>query len=97
MISNNYQNQFSYGAVKDVVPQSINDKLPQNVQNFDVMETVSDNTAIKAAQNADTDPFTIGLTGVLWIAIAQFCQFFAAEQQLRCFEPVVCHRLKIAS
>ena len=77
MISNNYQNQFSYGAVKDVVPQSINNKLPQNVQNFDVMETVSDNTAIKAAQNADTDPFTIGLTGVLWIAIAQFCQFLS--------------------
>ena len=75
MISNNYQNQFSYGAVKDVVPQNINDKLPQNVQNFDVRETVGDNTAVKAAKNADTDPVTIGLTGALWIGMAQFCQF----------------------
>ena len=76
MITNNYQNQMNYGAVKDVVPQRVNEKLPQNVQNFDVRETVNDNTAVKAVKDANMDPLTLGLTGAIWLAFAQGCQFF---------------------
>lgn len=75
MITNNYQNQMNYGAVKDVVPQRVNEKLPQNVQNFDVRETVNDNTAVKAVKDANMDPLTLGLTGAIWLAFAQGCQF----------------------
>ena len=49
--SNNYQNVLNYGAVKDVVPQQINEKLPQNVQNFDAKDTVGNNTAVKSVKN----------------------------------------------
>ncbi len=75
MISNNYQNQLNYGAVKDVVPQKVNERLPQNVQNFDVKDKVGENTVVKAAQDAKTDPVTIGLTGAIWLAFAQGCQY----------------------
>ncbi len=74
MISNNYQNQVNYGAVKDVVPQKVSEKLPQSVQNYDIKERVGENTAVKAAKNAKTDPLTIGLTGAIWLAFAQGCQ-----------------------
>lgn len=74
MISNNYQNVLNYGAVKDVVPQQINEKLPQNVQNFDAKDTVGNNTAVKSVKNANTDPVTIGLTGAIWLGLAQICQ-----------------------
>lgn len=74
MITNNYQNFINYGAVKDVVPQEISDKLPQNVQNFDVKDTVKSNTAVESVKNAGTDPLTIGLTGAIWLALAQICQ-----------------------
>ncbi len=74
MITNNYQNQVNYGAVKDIVPQKVGEKLPQNIQNYDIKERVEDNPAVKAAQNANTDPLTIGLTGAIWLGFAQFCQ-----------------------
>lgn len=72
--NNNYQQQLAYGAVKDVVPQRVNEKLPPNVQNFDVKQTVDNNTAVKAVKNSDTDPVTIGLTGAIWLLFAQGCQ-----------------------
>jgi hypothetical protein len=34
-ISNNEHNRVSYGAVKDVVPQQVSQKLPENIQNID--------------------------------------------------------------
>lgn len=74
MITNNYQNQLNYGAVKDVIPQQVNQKLPQSVQNYDVRESVQGNTAVKAAKDAKKDPITLGLTGAIWLGLAQFCQ-----------------------
>ena len=75
MITNNYPNNMNYGAVKDVVPQQLNQKLPQSVQNYDVKERVGENPAVKAANSAKTDPITVGLTGAIWLSLAQFCQF----------------------
>ena len=74
MISNNYQQQLNYGAIKDRVPQNIGDKLPPSVQNYDVRESVGENTAVKAAKNANMEPVTIAMTGGLWLAFAQICQ-----------------------
>ncbi len=34
-INNNEHNRVSYGAVKDVVPQQVSQKLPENIQNLD--------------------------------------------------------------
>ena len=82
MISNNYQNNLNYGAVKDILPKNVNEKLPQNVQNYDVKERVGENPAVKAAQNAKTDPLTIGLTGAIWLAFAQGCQLL--NNKLNC-------------
>lgn len=82
MISNGYQNYINYGAVKDVVPQQVSEKLPQSIQNYDVKERVEDNPAVKAAQNANFDPFTIGLTGAIWLGFAQGCQFL--NNKLNC-------------
>lgn len=74
MITNNYQNQLNYGAVKDVVPQQVGQRLPQSVQNFDVRETVGENTVVKATKDANMDPLTIGMTGGIWLLFAQVCQ-----------------------
>lgn len=55
MINNNYtgynpqQNNISYGAVKDVVPSNINEKLPENIQNIDAKQIASNNGAIATA------------------------------------------------
>ena len=59
MINNNYmgynpqQNNVSYGAVKDVVPNSVNEKLPENLQNLDAKQIASNNGAIAAAGGMD--------------------------------------------
>lgn len=59
MINNNYmgynpqQNNVSYGAVKDVVPNNINEKLPENLQNLDAKQIASNNGAIAAAGGMD--------------------------------------------
>ena len=34
--------KLSYGAVKDVVPQNVNAKLPESIQNYDAKEQVND-------------------------------------------------------
>ncbi len=75
MITNNYQNQLNYGAVKDVVPKNVNDKLPQNIQNFDAKNVMENTTIAKTAKNSETDPLTLGLTGAIWLGLAQGCQF----------------------
>ncbi len=60
MIDNNYnmynppKGNVSYGAVKDVVPENINSKLPENVQNLDAVEIASNNGAVSAAQGANS-------------------------------------------
>ncbi len=59
MINNTYmgynpqQNNVSYGAVKDVVPNSVNEKLPENLQNLDAKQIASNNGAIAAAGGMD--------------------------------------------
>lgn len=82
MITNNYQNQLNYGAVKDVIPQQVSQKLPQNIQNYDVKQQVEENPALKAAQNANFDPLTIGLTGAIWLGFSQVCQLL--NNKLNC-------------
>ena len=76
MVSNNYNNynnqmnNISYGAVKDVVPANINEKLPPNLQNLDAKQIANNNGAISAASGADsksllaTIPFYLGLVGL---------------------------------
>lgn len=60
MINNNYagynpqQNNVSYGAVKDVVPENINQKLPENIQNIDANQITESNGAVASA--AEMDP-----------------------------------------
>ena len=34
-VSNKEPNRVSHGAIKDVVPQQVNQKLPENIQNID--------------------------------------------------------------
>ncbi|MBE7706176.1 MAG: hypothetical protein E7Z91_02905 [Cyanobacteria bacterium SIG30] len=38
----NTKNNIAYGAVKDVVPQNVAQKLPEGIQNIDAKETVND-------------------------------------------------------
>lgn len=71
----NYSQQIPYTAVRDVVPKEVNDKLPQNVQNFDTREALDNSGAVKAVKNKDTDPVTMGLTGVIWLGLANLSQF----------------------
>ena len=59
MISGNYTNNnanaanIPYGAVKDVVPNNINQKLPENLQNLDAVEIANSNDAVAAAGKID--------------------------------------------
>lgn len=59
MISGNYANNniqannIPYGAIKDVVPQNVNQKLPENLQNVDAKEIANSNDAVAAAGQID--------------------------------------------
>lgn len=44
-------NNVSYGAVKDVVPKNVNEKLPENLQNLDAAQVVNNNGAVATANN----------------------------------------------
>lgn len=51
---NNQMNNVSYGAVKDVVPESVTQKLPENIQNLDAKEVANSNGAISTMNGADS-------------------------------------------
>ena len=59
MISGNYTNNnantanIPYGKVKDVMPNNINQKLPENIQNLDAVEIANSNDAVAAAGKID--------------------------------------------
>ena len=59
MISGNYTNNnantanIPYGKVKDVMPNNINQKLPENIQNLDAAEIANSNDAVAAAGKID--------------------------------------------
>ena len=63
-------NNISYGAIKDIVPANVNEKLPPNLQNLDAKEIANNNGAISVASGADsksllaTIPFYLGLVGL---------------------------------
>ena len=92
MISNNYNNynnqmnNVSYGAVKDIVPANINQKLPENIQNLDAVEIANNNGAISSASGADsktliaTIPFYLGLIGLRTINDNPTSKFSMAGQ-----------------
>ncbi len=68
------QNPIPYGAVKDVVPQSVSQKLPPNVQNYDkdqftqsAQAATEDTIAGTVAQSLDMDgmkPWQIALSAI---------------------------------
>lgn len=59
MISGNYNNlngqvnNLQYGAIKDVVPENVNHKLPESIQNIDAKEIANNNGAVAAAGKID--------------------------------------------
>lgn len=67
MINNTYNGynpqagNITYGAVKDVVPNSVNQKLPENLQNLDAKQIADNNGAISTAEglNAKTALLTV--------------------------------------
>ena len=67
MINNNYagynpqQNNVSYGAVKDVVPENINQKLPENIQNIDANQITESNGAVASATEMDSKSLLLSL------------------------------------
>lgn len=48
---NNQMNNIAYGAVKDVVPNQVGEKLPENIQNIDAQQIANNNGAVATTQN----------------------------------------------
>ncbi len=67
MISANYTNNnpqtnnIPYGAVKDVVPTGVNEKLPENIQNLDAEKITNSNGALSAGQNINKNTALVAL------------------------------------
>ncbi len=69
MINNNYtnynnqKNNLSYGAIKDVVPKNVNEKLPQNIQNLEAKDIANNNGAVSTMSNMNksTGLATLGI------------------------------------
>ena len=49
--NNNQVNNIPYGAIKDVVPNDVNQKLPENIQNLDAKQIANNNGALATTQN----------------------------------------------
>ena len=47
----NQKSNIPYGAIKDVMPNNINSKLPENLQNLDAQQIANNNGAIATTQN----------------------------------------------
>lgn len=67
MINNNINgynpnmSNVSYGAVKDVVPQSVNQKLPENLQNLDAKQIAENNGALSTAEGMNAKTMALSL------------------------------------
>ncbi len=66
MISGNYntynpQSAVSYGAVRDIVPNDMTDKIPENLQHIDAKSVANNNGALSTAQNANGKTFLLTL------------------------------------
>lgn len=64
---NQLQNQnLSYGAIKDVAPKQVVEKLPENIQNFDVKDTFENNSTVQMVTSKSKDLNTGLLTAGIW-------------------------------
>lgn len=63
----------SYGAIKDRVPQGVNDKLPTGVQNFDAKAAAEQNGMVNNIENKEFTAKTAALTGGFWAGFAGLC------------------------
>lgn len=63
----------SYGAIKDRVPQGVNDKLPTGVQNFDAKTAAEQNGMVNNIENKEFNKTTVALTGGFWAGFAGLC------------------------
>ena len=57
---------ISYGAIKDVAPQQVVQKLPENVQNFDVQDTFENNSTVQMVTSKSADLKTGAMTAGIW-------------------------------
>lgn len=73
----NGQNNIPYGALKDRLPQNINEKLPQNVQNLsaqDVKDTFEQNEVVSTVSGTEMTPRTLAMTGGFWLGFIALCE-----------------------
>ena len=57
---------ISYGAIKDVAPQQVVQKLPENIQNFDAQDTFENNSTVQMVTSKSTDLKTGVMTAGIW-------------------------------
>jgi len=57
---------LSYGAVKDVVPQDVANRLPQSVQNFDAQDTFESAAPVGMITSKSNDAKTTAMTVGIW-------------------------------
>ncbi len=57
---------ISYGAIKDVAPQQVVQKLPENIQNFDAQDTFENNSTVQMVTSKSTDLKTGAMTVGIW-------------------------------
>ena len=73
----NGQNNIPYGALKDRLPQNVNEKLPENVQNLsaqDVKDTFEQNEVVSTVSGTEMTPRTLAMTAGFWGGFIALCE-----------------------